>query len=73
MDQKEITNRFSYVSLRTGEQFFKLMAYLAQGTAEHIKAKHESRLSKGEQMSKPLWNMLKAISHTCSLPKVSLT
>lgn len=49
MDQKEITNKFSYVSLRTGEQFFKLMAYLAQGTAEHIKAKHESRLSKGEQ------------------------
>ena len=48
MDQKEITNKFSYVSLRTGEQFFKLMAYLAQGTAEHIKAKHESRLSKGE-------------------------
>ncbi|WP_019780770.1 DUF3801 domain-containing protein [Streptococcus sobrinus] len=49
MDQKEITNRFTQVSLRTGEELFKMMAYLAQGTAEWVKAKREKRLSTGEK------------------------
>ncbi len=52
IDQRELTHRFNEVSMRTGEQLLKLMAYLAEATANHLQQSHIKHMNQGEQSIK---------------------